>query len=64
MKKPQRCVGCEERCDLTTKVDGLGYVCELCMEVIDIVWEVELARIREARQKVEAFVEDLQAGRV
>lgn len=62
----KRCVGCEEpvQKDEATKVEGLGLVCPYCMEVIDIVWEVEIERTREACATIEQFIEDLNEGRI
>ena len=62
----KRCVGCAEPLpkNEATKVEGLGLVCAYCMEVIDIVWEVEIERTREACKKIEQFIEDLNEGRI
>jgi hypothetical protein len=63
-ERPQRCVGCEEpRCTDTTKVEGLGYVCASCMEVLPLVWETEIERVRTARRTVEAAIESLAPDR-
>lgn len=56
--KRKRCVGCGER-EPGQVVRGLGFVCELCQEVVEIVWEVEIERTREATRKVLAFVAGL-----
>lgn len=67
MKKRRRCVGCEERItppESAIRVAGLGDVCPLCHEVIDLVWETEIERVREATRTLEAFIADLEAGRV
>ena len=56
-----RCVGCEERVGEAEKIDGLGYVCPLCMEVLPLVWQAEIEAVREASRKVRAFIDDLQA---
>lgn len=41
------CMGCREA-RAVVKVHGLGYVCESCNEVIDLVFEVEIERVRTA----------------
>lgn len=56
-----RCVGCEERVVEAEKVDGLGYVCLLCVEVLPLVWEAEIEAVREARRKVQAFIASLES---
>ena len=64
--KPRRkvCVGCQESRDSVRKVEGLGYVCDLCYEVLDLVWEIEIERVREARSKIQKFLDDLQSGKL
>jgi hypothetical protein len=62
-RRERRCVGCEEA-DGVVCYDVLGWVCESCDEVIDIVYEVEIERTREATEKVRAFIGDLEAGRI
>lgn len=64
MRKRLRCVGCEQRVTEATKVDGLGFVCALCMEVLPLVWETEIERVRAAARQVEKFIEDMDAGRL
>ena len=58
MKKT--CVGCLELSATTTRVLGLGHVCEYCLEVLPIVYETEIERVREARRKLEEFVASLE----
>jgi len=57
-----RCVGCEERVEEAEKVEMLGYVCLLCMEVLPLVWETEIERVKEARRRVKLFIRELTNG--
>jgi hypothetical protein len=55
------CVGCEEPLGPDAiRVAELGRVCPLCHEVIDIVFEVEIEKVRRATAIVRAFVERLE----
>jgi hypothetical protein len=49
------CVGCEEAPG-THVVKGLGRVCDSCVEVVDIVFDVEIERVEAACAQVEAFI--------
>lgn len=51
------CVGCQEARG-TSRVRDLGPVCDSCAEVVDIVFEVELERLREANRKLRAFLDE------
>lgn len=53
-----RCVGCQEA-EATTKIDGLGGVCESCAEVPEIVIETEIERVRNATAIVYRVIDDL-----
>lgn len=57
-RRERRCVGCEEA-DGVVCYDVLGWVCESCDEVIEIVYEVEIERTREATAKIAVFLEEL-----
>jgi hypothetical protein len=61
--KLKQCVGCEEPLPLADaiKIEGLGYVCRLCEEVVPIVFEVEIKQTRAARLLVEKFVASLES---
>lgn len=56
------CVGCREGAGVRC-YDALGWVCESCEEVIEIVYEIEIERTREACVKLGGFIEDLGRGR-
>lgn len=61
-KKPRpvtgRCCGCQEA-DAVVLVPELGVVCESCAEVLDIVFETEIERVKEATRTVLAVIESL-----
>jgi hypothetical protein len=52
------CVGCEES-DGDIFVPVLGWVCTMCHEVVDLVWEREIEDTKEACRKVELFIREL-----
>lgn len=55
------CVGCDEPlAGDAIRVPDLGRVCPLCHEVIDIVFEVEIEKVRHATAVALAFVERLE----
>ena len=62
MKRSKFCVGCQELRSNTQRVEALGHVCADCSEVLDIVCEVELQRLREARRTIGAFIAELRGG--
>lgn len=53
------CCGCQEQRG-TINVEHLGWVCEWCFEVVDIVFEVEIERVNEARRAIEKFLVDFE----
>ena len=56
-----RCVGCQEPDDALIRVAGLGFVCPLCHEVLPLVWEIEIVRVREAIEAVNTFLATFQS---
>lgn len=59
----KQCVGCyEELGPDAIRVEGLGSVCPTCYEVVDIVFEVEIERVQEARRQVQAVIDKLESG--
>lgn len=60
-RKPGVCVGCLEEIG-THPVAGLGRLCDSCIEITDIVFEVELERVREARAQVRKFIAEIRGG--
>lgn len=60
LRRGRRCVGCGEATG-ETFVPVLGWVCPLCYEVVDIVWEKEISETRRAREKIAKFLSDLAA---
>jgi hypothetical protein len=55
LRRGRVCVGCTE-CDGVRLEPGLGWVCPLCDEVLDLVYEIEIANVVEARKAVQAFL--------
>ena len=59
-----RCVGCGERTPARRAgrnvVEGLGYVCPVCTEVLPIVWETALENVREAQRAIDTFIADIE----
>lgn len=57
-----RCVGCEEKVppERVVRVKGLGNVCMTCHEVIDLVWENEIERVRDATLCIERFLREME----
>lgn len=63
VKRSSVCCGCQEAPG-TIKVDGLGMVCESCHEVLPVVFEVEIARVRAACRVLDAVITDLKENGV
>jgi hypothetical protein len=53
--KRRRCVGCHEAA-ASIRVPELGHVCASCNEVLDIVIDTEIERVREACATVGAVL--------
>jgi len=59
MGKKTMCCGCGEQSG-TIKAEGLGFVCELCNEVLPLVYANEVEKVREAIRNVERFLAQLE----
>lgn len=57
----RRCAGCQET-DGVRCYPVLGWVCESCDEVLEIVYEVEIERVRDAIAQVDGVVDGLNAA--
>lgn len=59
LREGRRCVGCEEA--LGERLEPvLGWVCLHCDEVLDLVYDIEIERVEEARRKIEIFTNEIR----
>jgi hypothetical protein len=58
-----RCVGCDEPLGVgAIRVPTLGRVCSFCHEVLDIVFDVEIEKVRRATAIARAFIKKLEGA--
>lgn len=63
MKRGSRCEGCND-CVETSRVRGLGYLCSLCIQVTDEIYNIITFEAQVATRKVREFINRLEREEV